>query len=127
MCSDNTDALIQGKCHCNKVGFELNRAPNYLVDCNCSMCTRLGALWGHIDESAFNRTGPGDTIEYMHGDRTLAVHSCRNCGCTTHWENRSEGTRMAVNFRMCEPDVVARFRIRQFDGAETWTFLDDGF
>jgi hypothetical protein len=32
---------------------------------------------------------------------------------------------MAVNFRMCQPETVAEFQIRKFDGAETWTYLDE--
>ncbi len=64
-------------------------------------------------------------MEYVHGDRTLAIHSCRRCGCTTHWTSlQADHTRMAVNFRMCEPSVISAFRIRRLDGADTWEFLD---
>lgn len=117
---------ITGACHCGRVGFEITQAPEQLVDCNCSICRRLGGLWGHISPSAFKRTGEGSTIGYVHGDRTLTMHTCGHCGCTTHWTPRKAGLdRMAVNFRMCEPEVTAGFRIRRLDGADTWLFLDD--
>ncbi|HKJ18727.1 MAG TPA: hypothetical protein VJ984_15340 [Xanthomonadales bacterium] len=116
--------MISGECHCGRVGFEIAQPPDFLVDCNCSICRRLGALWGHINKKNFTRTGTGKTIEYIQGDNTLATQSCLHCGCTTHWENISGKSRMAVNFRMCDPDVVSRFEIRKFDGADTWAFID---
>lgn len=119
------DILYKGSCHCGQVGFEITEKPEKLVDCNCSICRRLSPLWGHIDSKAFTKTGKGKTISYMHGDRTLSIHTCSNCGCTTHWENQqSEPGHMAVNFRMCDPKVISEFRIRRFDGADSWEFLD---
>lgn len=32
---------------------------------------------------------------------------------------------MAVNGRMFEPEVMAEFRIRRLDGADTWQYLDE--
>lgn len=119
------DSTYTGFCHCGQVGFSVSEAPRWLTDCNCSICRRLSPLWGHIESNEFTRLGDGETIEYIQGDRTLAVHSCKQCGCTTHWVNlHPDHTRMAVNFRMCDPSVVSAFRIRRFDGADTWEFLD---
>jgi hypothetical protein len=66
------------------------------------------------------------TIAYVHGDKTLAMHSCKICGGTTHWMglDGNKNSKMAVNFRMCEPDDYEGIRIRRFDGADTWEFLD---
>ncbi|MEM7077623.1 MAG: GFA family protein [Pseudomonadota bacterium] len=118
---------ISGVCHCGAVAFVLTAAPEALVRCNCSICRRLGALWGHLNIPAVRLTMAADaTRRYIHGDRMLAFHSCATCGCTTHWENLlPDGEHMAVNFNLCEPQEVARHRIRDFDGAETWTFLDE--
>ena len=125
MNTSGQDSTFSGYCHCGEVGFSITEAPERLVDCNCSICRRVGALWGHIDSSHFTRLGDGETIEYVQGDKTLAVHSCKRCGCTTHWTGiDSDSTRMAVNFRMCDPSVITEFRIRRFDGADTWEFLD---
>lgn len=121
-----SDLQIGGACHCGRVGFEITQAPAQLVDCNCSICRRIGGLWGHISPRNFRLTSDGETIAYVQGDKTLVTHSCKICGCTTHWLPVDKGLdRMAVNFRMCEPEVISRFRIRKFDGADTWEFLDD--
>ena len=118
---------IEGACHCGEVKFSISEQPEWLTSCNCSVCRRYGALWGHIEiQSVDIRATKGATIAYTHGDKTLAFHSCRYCGCTTHWENLKpqEFSFMAVNFRMCAEEDIARFRLRHFDGADSWEFLD---
>ncbi len=118
--------MIKGSCHCGTVHFELSTHPQFLMDCNCSICRRIGALWGHVPIESVVVNAPADaTISYVQGDKTLATHTCATCGCTTHWENRlTDGEHMAVNFRMCDPETVSQFQIRRFDGADTWQFLD---
>lgn len=61
------------------------------------------------------------------GARTLAFHSCKTCGCTTHWTSLDPATndRMAVNCAMADPHLIADLRIRTFDGAESWTYMDE--
>lgn len=119
--------MINGSCHCGDVQFELAERPQWLTSCNCSACRRYGALWGHAEIAAVQiHAAENATIAYTHGDRTLAFHSCRRCGCTTHWENLKpeDYSFMAVNFRMCPQEVIDGFRIRRFDGADSWEFLD---
>jgi hypothetical protein len=119
--------MIRGSCHCGSISFEITQKPKWLVDCNCSICRRVGALWAHVDIDSVTITpAQGGTIAYVHGDKMLAIHTCKDCGCTTHWENLKpeEFSLMAVNFRMCEADDAAEYRIRRFDGADTWAFLD---
>jgi len=51
---------------------------------------------------------------------------CGNLNLTTHWENLKpdEHSHMVVNFRMCTVEDVSKYRIRKFDGADTWAFQD---
>ena len=119
--------MITGSCHCGDVSFELAGEPDHLVDCNCSMCRRLAPLWAHADTSRITvQAEPDATLVYVQGDRTLAVHTCRQCGCTTHWQSLGgeEPRSMAVNCRMSEPAAIGHLPIRRFDGADTWRFLE---
>ena len=119
--------MIEGSCHCGDVKFAISEEPKWLTTCNCSICRRLAALWGHIETRNFTITAAENaSTQYIHGDKTLAFHSCNQCGCTTHWENLNSGgnSRMAVNFRMCSDDDQAQFTVRHFDGADTWEFVD---
>lgn len=119
------NTMVQGQCHCGAVKFTASKAPKALVDCNCSICRRLGALWGHVPINSVTIVAPDDgTIRYAQGDKTLAINTCKTCGCTTHYESLTDGGEiMAVNFRMCAPEVVDEFEVRKFDGADTWTFI----
>lgn len=119
--------MVKGSCHCGAVAFIAPRKPQWLTECNCSMCRRIGARWAHFERSEVEITAPmGGTIAYVHGERTLALHTCRQCGCTPYWLSVDDASdaRMAVNFRMCDPEDVRDIPIRHFDGAETWKFLD---
>ena len=119
--------MITGSCHCGKVSFEFEGEPEQLVDCNCSLCRRLGALWAHADSSRITiHAEPDATLAYSWGPRTLSGHTCRTCGCTTHWVSldQEEPLKMGVNCRMSDPDSISHLRIRRFDGADTWQFLD---
>lgn len=119
--------MVSGSCHCGAVNITLNEDPRWLVDCNCSICRKLGTLWGHVPVAAVTMEAPPDaTLAYSWGDRELAFHSCRTCGCTTHWSLVADqnADRMAVNFRLFPAAEQARFQTRRFDGADSWEFLD---
>jgi len=118
--------MFKGQCHCGSVQFTVTTEPAQLVDCNCSLCRRLGALWAHVPIASVRiDTSDKETVSYAQGDKTLAVQSCQTCGCTTHYDSlKDDSDIMAVNFRMCESEVIEKFRIRKFDGAESWKFID---
>ena len=119
--------MIEASCHCGAVRIELEAPPAQLTSCNCSLCRRLGTLWAYYCPDQVRITkGAGTTVPYVQGDRTLAVHHCATCGCITHWQSTDKGNpdRMAVNARLIEERDVEGVRVRRFDGAETWTYLD---
>ena len=119
--------MIRGSCHCGAVRFELAEEPRWLTRCNCSLCRRIGALWAHADAGRITLSHePDATIAYVQGDKTLALHTCRTCGCTTHWTSLDQTgpVRMAVNCTMAEPTDIHSLRVRHFDGADRWEYLD---
>lgn len=123
--------MIEGRCHCGALRWILLTEPAWLTRCNCSYCRRTGGLWAHAPADRIRLDyNPDDAIRYIHGDRTLAFISCKICGNTTHWESLAapgEGQgapRMAVNMSMADPAIVERFRVRRFDGADSWSFID---
>jgi hypothetical protein len=109
------------------VHIELPTAPQVVTNCNCSLCRRYGALWAYYTLDTIRVTGhPEHTEGYVWGDKTLRTVRCRHCGCITHWEplDGNPSGRAGVNIRNFDPEVLGPFRIRRFDGADTWTFLD---
>ena len=123
--------MIKGECHCGAVRWTFDGIPEKLTSCNCSICRRIAALWAYGTKGNVTvAAAPDATISYVQGDKSLAIHTCRVCGCTTHWQAlAAEGPgpdnwRVAVNMRMADPVDYAAIRVRYFDGADTWTFLD---
>ncbi len=127
--------MIKGSCHCGAVTFELAETPEWLTDCNCSLCRRIGALWAHVDPAQATVTlGADATSVYIQGDKRVALHTCKTCGCTTHWDALGDSlgdslkeeapARMGINCRMAEPGAIAALRVRHFDGAESGEYSD---
>lgn len=125
--------MISTTCHCGAVTIEIPEAPKQVTLCNCSLCRRLGGLWAYYPVGTVRITGhPQHTDGYIQGDKTLRTVRCRTCGCTTHWEPIDEkgelvrrDAKMGVNIRNFKPEDVGNFRIRLFDGADTWKFVDE--
>lgn len=119
---------IRGQCHCGAVSWQFTGRPPYATSCNCSICKRYGALWAYGDTDSIRlQAQPAASVPYLHGDKTLAFHHCATCGCVTHWAALAAENgiwRVAVNLRMAEQNVIAGLRIRHFDGADSFIYLD---
>lgn len=112
---------MEGSCHCGAVRFEVADAPARVTDCNCSICSKLGTLWAYFppDKVRFD-SAPDATFGYVWGDRTIAFHTCRTCGCTTHWAaiETGEPDRMGINARLLTGLHRHDVELRQLDLAE---------
>jgi hypothetical protein len=121
--------MLLGSCHCGAVTIELPSMPETATSCNCSMCRRLAGVWAYYAFGTVRIAGhPENTQDYVQGDKTLRTIRCANCGCVTHWEPipSEPGTRLGVNLRNFDAKILDSIRVRRFDGADTWKFLDDG-
>ena len=79
--------MIRAACHCGAVRFELEAQPAWVLDCNCTVCRRYGALWIYPrfgTAKVLNGPDPGATAAYRWLDGDLAFQHCRTCGCVTH-------------------------------------------
>ena len=111
--------MIEGSCHCGAVHLSVPDAPADLSSCNCSICRRIGSLWGYYRPDQVSVRDPdGRLVGYVHGDETLTTWHCGKCGCTTHWSPRDPAyERMGVNIRMFDPALWAELPHRLVDGA----------
>lgn len=118
---------LHGSCHCGAVRLTLPFAPDEATSCNCSLCRRSGGIWAYYVLGTVSVQGhPGNTEDYVWGDRTLRNVRCKTCGIITHWEplDPKPGARHGVNLRNFEPELLESVVVRRFDGADTWKFLD---
>jgi hypothetical protein len=119
--------MLTASCHCGAVHLEVARKPRRLCDCNCSICRRYGALWAYYTHKTFRVVkGARNLSAYVWGARTLKFMRCKTCGCVTHYESvrRRPGSVVGFNARLLDPEIIAAARIRHFDGAESWKYLD---
>lgn len=119
--------MLTATCHCGAVRIEISRKPSVLRRCTCSICRRYGALWAYCTtKTARIVSAAGATRAYVWNDGVIEFHHCKHCGCITHYRGtpKASGDRVAVNARMLPPGDIAGIRVRTFDGADTWTYLE---
>ena len=127
MTHEELGQLLHGSCHCGAVRMILPFAPDEATRCNCSLCRRSAGIWAYFELGSVTFEGhPDNTEDYVWGDRTLRNVRCKTCGVVTHWEplEQKPGARHGVNLRNFPSTLLESVRVRRFDGADTWTFLD---
>jgi len=120
--------MLHASCHCGDVQIEIALKPKSLTRCTCSICRRYGAQWAYCTRNTATVSCDPDAISaYSWGDKLLEFYHCNTCGCLTHYESvdKFDDSRIAVNARMMSLTDIAGVRIRTFDGADTWKYLDE--
>ena len=120
--------MLTAACHCGDVRIEIAAVPESVTQCTCSICRRYGAHWAYCTRrTARVLSEPDKMSAYIWGDRMIEFYHCKRCGCLTHSESveKTDDSRIAVNARMLAPADVAGVKVRTFDGADTWAYLDE--
>ena len=118
--------MLNGSCHCGNVRIEVPDHPPALVLCNCTICRRNGALWAFYARDELRLSGhPEHTRGYVWGARTITTFHCTGCGSVTHWEPlKPDAAKFGINMRNFDPHEMGDVRLRRFDGADTWAYID---
>ena len=98
--------------------MDIDTPPETVTECGCSNCRKRGALWAYYSPRQVRLIAPqGATSIYTWNGRSIEFHTCRTCGCPTHWAPTDRSLdRMGVNARLMEPEVLAAARIRKSAG-----------
>lgn len=119
--------MLTATCHCGAVEIQVVRRPRSLTQCTCSICRRYGALWAYCTRRTA-RVLNDAVVEtaYRWNDRVIDFYHCSTCGCMTRYESaeKADDSRIAVNARMMSPEEIDGIRIRTFDGADTWKYVE---
>ena len=109
--------IYQGSCHCGQVTFELEARLEYVNECNCSVCRRMGSLWhGTSDKHLCITGGESELTLYQFGTRTAKHYFCRHCGVHPFTRPRLDPSKWMVNVRCIDGVDLSSLKIRQFDG-----------
>ena len=116
---------ISAGCHCGAVSIRVAAPPDYINECNCSLCNSHGVWWGYYVPTDVEVTG--ETKGYGRVDRdkpAVNLHFCTTCGCTTHWtlteqfvQDQGANDRMGVNMRLFDRAALTAVELRYPDGA----------
>lgn len=113
-------ATHRGGCHCGKVRFEVE-APAELevLECNCSMCEKLGYLHLLVPRSQFRLVSGQDSLStYQFNTRTARHLFCSTCGVKSFYMPRSHPNDYSVNARCLDDGSVHMLTVTPFNGVD---------
>ena len=110
---------LHGSCHCGAVQVTASRAPDLVLECNCSLCSKTG--WRGVYFASDEVRIGGELHGYTRSDLKepmLTVFRCARCGIPTHWEplTAPPHERMGLNARLFDPAMLEGLEVRQVDG-----------
>ncbi len=97
--------IIKGSCHCQRVQFEveLDNGLEKLRRCNCSLCSKKGAIIASVPLAKLKITKGVDSLSLYQWNSKIAKHYfCSNCGIYTHHQRRSDPTEFGFNIACLE-------------------------
>jgi hypothetical protein len=107
----------KGSCHCGAVSYEVDACIDHVVDCNCSICRRCGALWhGVANDSLRILTGEQELTLYQFNTMSARHYFCRTCGVHPFVRPRLKPDAWGINVRCLDGVDLALLPVEPFDG-----------
>ncbi len=96
--------MISISCHCENITLSFEHLPEFVRDCDCPICNRLGALWGDFSVSDVVVKSTVPTVTYQWGSGDYELHHCPKCGCSTHYTSTVSlaNETVGINLRMLD-------------------------
>ena len=110
-------------CLCGASRVALTKRPDFIHECNCTLCTKSGARWGYFHPSEV--AVEGTTEGYSRSDKDdpgAEIRFCPTCGSTTHFMLTESAVAkfgngmMGVNMRLVDETDLAGIELRYPDG-----------
>lgn len=115
--------MLKIACLCGRVRLQIPKRPDFINECNCTLCSKSGARWAYSHPSEVGIEGT--TTGYRREDKddpAAEIKFCANCGSTTHFVLTASaiakfGNRqMGVNLRLADERDLAGVELRYPDG-----------
>lgn len=107
-------------CHCGRATLRLARKPDYVTECNCSLCVKTGFRGVYCASDEVEIDGRFEVyVRDDIGEPCLRNLRCSHCGIITHWEplTAPPHARLGINARLIDPALLAGVEVRTVDGA----------
>ena len=119
--------MLNLKCLCGQIQIGLQRRPDFINECNCTLCSKTGARWAYFHPSEVSVEG--DVAGYRRSDKDVPnaqVQFCPTCGSTTHFVltesavSKFGNSLMGVNMWLASAADRSGIELRYPDG-EGWS------
>jgi hypothetical protein len=115
--------MLNLSCLCGRIRVETAKRPDYIHECNCTLCRKSGARWGYYPPSEVSVVGTASGYcREDKGDPNALLQFCAECGVTTHFVltesavARHGNVVMGVNMRLADEGDLAGVELRFPDG-----------
>ncbi len=110
--------IFKGGCHCGHIAFEVEGDVQGVSECNCSICSKRGALWWFVPRAQVHFSTPESHLStYQFGKKRIRHHFCPVCGCAPLSASVYNGVEMAaINVRCLEDVDLSSVKVKQVDG-----------
>ncbi len=115
--------MLNVSCLCGQVRIEVTKRPDFIHECNCTLCSKSGARWGYFHPSEVSVEGA--TKGFVRPDKEdpgAEIRFCATCGATTHFVltpsavAKFGNVQMGVNLRLADETDLAGIELRYPDG-----------
>lgn len=111
--------VYKGSCHCGRIAFEVEGEITGAMDCNCSICSRMGSLLWFVPLDKLKLLTPPEAAStYTFNKKVIQHRFCPVCGIHPYGEGVDpQGNKMAaINIRCLENVDLAAVPVQHFDG-----------
>lgn len=111
--------LHTGSCHCGAVRFDVLLDATTGSRCNCSPCTKIGALTKMVQPVAFQLRTPAEALREYRCGPIGARYFCRTCGVYCYMQGSLEevgGDFVSVNLLALDDLDPSLVRVEYWDG-----------
>ena len=125
MKNHHKSVTYEGGCHCGAIRFRVVVDQHQVYECNCSICRKKGFLHLIVPSDKFTLLQGTDALSTYTFNTHIAKHFfCRTCGINSFYRPRSHPEGFSVNLRCLDGDVLSKFKIIPFDGANWEVNID---
>ncbi len=115
--------VLKLSCLCGLIRVEVQKRPDYIHECNCTLCSKSGVRWAYLHPSEVSVEG--NTTGFCREDKDdpgAEIQFCPKCGSTTHFTltvsavSRFGNSLIGVNMLLADESDLAGIELRYPDG-----------
>lgn len=110
--------LYKASCHCGAVKYQIEGEFDYLVECNCSICSRRAHILWFVNFADLKfECGEAHLTSYKFGKKHLNHRSCEICSTAMLTHGDDKGIEKAgLNIRTFADLDIRKLDVTQYDG-----------